>query len=328
MRYKNFMFETLNGTKHFFRWNPSAMDFVLKKRTLYSPLDGLPLVHTLDSTEAVGQMVWEAAPRNRPDIYDDIVNLVGKTGILYNNSMPVLVGRKNLVPYSSYNPELYPVSYWNMACLVGRTYISDGSAFAPDGISMVYAWKRDSVGGTGWGCMASSGWDYTLAENNVLSVHFKEESALEVGLNLYLPAPVGESRTCEFTWDNGVLVPLLKHSEVDDYGVDYVKDGWYRAWVATSATSYGHPVGTAAQIYIYPHREAGDDGYAQETTFIWGVQLEEGATEPTWYAHTTGQPIIENMMVQFLDLQTEQLDTHGTISHRLVMNFKVISENL
>jgi len=325
---QNFIFEELNGTKHFFRWNPSKLEFPMKERTQHKALDGPPLIHMLDSTEVVGIMRWENAPRNRPDIYDEIVALVGKTGYIYFNDMPSLVGYKNAMPVSSYDPVLYSgQDYLDYGCLVSRTVISDGSTLAPDGISMVWLWKRSASGGTGNGCIYTENPDYTLYEDNVFSCHAKEDSATQVALNLRKGGGSPVSHYGIFEWVDGILVTSSKTAALTDYGVIDVGDGWYRPWVYLNASSAGYPVGREFQCYIYPHYEAGSDGYQQESTYVWGLQIEAGVKSPGWYAHTTGNPKMEPMLVQFLDMQTEYTQMYASSHHDIALNFNLISEH-
>jgi hypothetical protein len=241
--------------------------------------------------------------------------------------MPSLVGYKNMMPYSEYNPSLYPSSYLTAACLVSRTTISDGTTLAPDGVSLVHLWKRSSSGGTGVGCIHTSGWDYTLSEDTVFSVHAKEDSAEVIGLNIYLPVPA-ISKTCTYTWVDGVLTTTSKAAGVNSIGVEEVGDGWYRPWVHVTSSFYGQPVGTAIIPYMYYHHEADTEGYPQESTYLWGFQLEQGVERPTWYAHTTGQPRVEPMLVEFLDIKTEYTTMYARAHHNLTLSFKLIGEYL
>lgn len=322
--YHNLIFEELNGTKHFLSWNPTKITTDYRERNLIKTLDGPPLVRVLDSTEEVNAFIWEDVPVSKTFHYDQIRGLVGKTGYIHYNKLPVLVGRKNLLPYSFYNPKI--ANYLVAACLIGGYFISDGSCVAPDGISMVYLWNRDTaVTTTGGSCIRTPASDFTFSEHNVFSVHVKKGIGTPTfGINLR-NEKITENNTYVFAWSgNRLIFNSASTNHKYTCGVEYAGSGWYRPWVYLDIKDTNYDIGSAMTIYTYPQRSAVEDGYPQECNYVWGLQLEAEVDRPTWYAHTEGSPIDQPYLVEFLDLNTEYVPLPGTVKHNLVLTYKVI----
>lgn len=320
--FHNFVFKEVGGTPHFLKVNPTTLSFNYQERKIRSPMDGIPKVSTQDSTELLCSLIWNSFPLYKNDWYSQIENLVGKSGELIFNKMPTLVGRKNLLLESFRNANL-GATLWAGGCLVGASFISDGSMLAPDDISMVYAYRRTNpLTSTGIGCFNYTN-KLTWGEHNVFSVYLHEETATQIALNMYNYGTSG-SNLSVFSWSNGELVKTSKSAtNVSDYGVTYIKNGWYRAWMYIDLKGTPYTIGDRLDLYIYPHNESAADGYTAETTYFWGMQYEQGVTSPTWYCETFGEGTKEQFIIDVLDLQVDYPKTPGTVKHNLVLNCRV-----
>jgi len=319
--YQNFIFEELNGTKHFLRWNPTSFSFVPKTRSIRQSLDGAPLMHYKGTQEVLGQLKWEFFPKYRSQIYDVILGLLGKEGVLYTNKMPILTGYKNEFLYSYYNHLIDQGGYW--ITLGSANQIADSSTIAPDGISMVYCYST-GPGATNNGYISRAvSENTTFKKYNVLSCYVKRKNATHIKLNMYSDSKSSAADVIFQFGTGNSLKATYVHPDIVNYGnYGYETLGsWLRPWIMLDAEQ-AEKEGETLRPVFYPHAES--DGYAQEGSYMWGFQMEFGVETPTWYCHTDGTAVLEPMHIKFLDMQTEYPDTPGTVKHTLILNFKLI----
>lgn len=311
--FHNFTFVE-NDNTHFIRWNPTSVDFGRKIRTILTPLDGPPIIHYQDTTEVIGSFVWENVPVKKRFQYNQIENLVGKSGVIYTNTMPQLTGYKNLAEYSD-NDDYLNSGYWRQGC--NGDCELDSSVLGPDGLSLVYLFTPKSTAPYA-GCIRTAGFLSTLVEHNVISCYVKYGGASEIGINLY----TGASNAVYFTF-TGADVLEFSHTSgtVTDYGVVKVpnSDNWFRIWMYVRSDNSLY--GVDFLPYIYPQNDWElTDIYS---TYVTDIQVEQGVNKPTWFAKTTGTPIIEPLSIDFLDMKTDYLDLNGTVKHTLSLNFRL-----
>jgi len=312
-----------NDTTHQFKWNPTSVRFGTKEKTVLTPLDGPPIIHYQDTTEVLGQLIWENVPVKWRTPYTSIEGLVGKSGVIYTNKMPQLVGVKNLMLHSQLKNMLTGTDYWRVGCL--GTYHEDSSVLGPDGIHLAYLNKNDS-GSTNAGCYVPSTIPAIISEHNVLSCYVKYGGSDEVGINIYQTGR-SQSHSASFTFSGGgsVLTPYNTIT-VNNAGAEAVPytDDWFRIWLYLDGhNAYaGDAVGELCQIYLYP--ASGWTSSEVIGTYMTDVQLEQGVLKPTWFAQTQGDSIVEPLQVEFLNMQTEYTNLPGVVKHNIILNFKLI----
>jgi len=321
--FHNFTFVE-NDNTHFIRWNPTSIEFGRKERTVFSSLDGPPIVHYQDTTEVLGSFIWENVPVKKRFQYQQLENLVGKSGVIYTNEMPQLVGEKNLLPNSHLGDLLGTPNFWEVGG--SGTYEAGTSVYGPDGVSLatLYTTTAASVAA---GNIQPSTESFTFKEHNVLSCYIKYGGSSRIGLNLFKNTGTTHSHTALFNLSSSVVQRWTNGATEFGYYKLPHTDGWYRLWVYLHAPSsdIGYDIqGTSFQPIFYPNvlwaspQEIG--------TYITDIQLEHGVTEPTWFARTDGSAINEPLNMEFLDLQTEYQDNPGVVKHTLTLNFKLFGE--
>jgi hypothetical protein len=317
--YHNFSFVE-NDNTHLLRWNPTSAYFGKKERVLFQPLDGPPIVHYQDTTEILGSFIWENVPVEKGFQYNQIASLVGKTGYIYTNLMPQLVGAKNLL-YNSHLGDVLTGDTWEVGC--AGTYHEDSSVLGPDGIRLAYLNKTNSAS-TNAGCYVPTTPSGPFAEHNVLSCYVKYGGSQRVGINLYQSTSPSLSHNAFFTFSSGGAV-LSKYtsSAIDAYGFYKIpnSDGWFRIWLYVGQAGR-NIIGNATIPYLYPNYTW--SAPTVQGTYMTDIQYEQGRTSPSWFANTTGAPIDEPLQVEFLDMQTDYLAKPGVVKHNLILNFKLI----
>jgi len=317
--YHNFTFVE-NDTTHFLQWNPTSVEFGKKTRTLFQPLDGPPIMHYQDTTEVIGTLYWDNIPVKWRSPYKQIEDLVGKTGVIYTNLMPQLVGTKNVMYNSHLGDPLNSID-WIVGCL--GTFHEDSSVLGPDGIHLAHLYKTDSAS-TNAGCFVAGDIPGALAEHNVLSCYIKYGGSPVAGINLYQVTPAPQSRRGYFEFSSGGSV-LSKHSSdfIDDYGFYKVPntDDWFRVWTYVNGGAR-EIIGGTSTVYLYPNINWSSSDVVG--TYMTDIQYEQGVTKPTWFAQTQEAQINEPLLVEFLDMQTDYLNNPGVVKHRVSLNFKLI----
>lgn len=325
--YHNFTFVE-NGVTYPFQWNPTAINLGVKERTVFTPLDGPPIIHYQDTTEILGQLIWENVPVAWRNPYRRVENLVGRTGTIYTNKMPQLVGAKNLLEYSTLGDVLSGTGFYREGC--NATYHEDSSVYGPDGISLVTLYKSD-VASTFAGCYNTTLLTPTWAEHNVFSCYAKYGNRNQIGLNLY-HTNESQSHTTYFTFSgSGEILTPGTSTTVQSSGVEKIRnsDSWFRLWIyvnGKNSSPDGDIRGGGMQLYIYPNY--GWSAPEVTGTYMTDFQLEQGVETPTWFADTNGSIINEPFNVEFLDMQTEYVDLPGVVKHNIILNFKLMSEGL
>lgn len=155
------------------------------------------------------------------------------------------------------------------------------------------------------------------SDDYVFSLFIKKGTSVDTQINMSFENGTFSGAEITMDWTTNKL--SVGASVPDDYGSEYICDGWYRVWVLKRNNGLGN---TQISIYLYPSVTTNEADVQ-----MWGAQLEKSVSKPSHYVRTGGGVRVDGCYPRGENLLTysEQFDNAAWIKANATITANSVS---